>query len=130
MYCFTCKLLPKTNKKFSEGFKNWRKTDEKKRIDTSNHNYTKKQALADAVVCSKTSSRINHQLVQPTEVECKYCREVLRCVIDVIVLLSTRVGLHVNMELLVNYIMEMFRIQLSFWALWTILWNSYRKISI
>ena len=45
--------------------------------------------MADAVVCGKISSRIDHQLVQATKLESKYWRVVLRHVIDVSVFLST-----------------------------------------
>ena len=46
--------------------------------------------MADAVLFSKISSRIDHQLVQATKVESKYWRVVLRHVIDVSIFLSTQ----------------------------------------
>ena len=44
--------------------------------------------MANAVACSKSSSRIDCQLVQATELQSKYWREVLRRTIDVIIFLS------------------------------------------
>ena len=88
LYCFICKLLSKTNKKFSKGINNWRKAG--KKIDKHGKSQSHREALVDAVVCSKFSLDVNRQLVQDTELESKYWCEVLRMIIDVIVFLSTR----------------------------------------
>ena len=55
-----------------------------KKIDKHCKSQSQREALANAVVYSKISSRISRKLVQNT-----YWREVLRRMIDVIVLLST-----------------------------------------
>ena len=88
LYCFICKLFSKTNNKFTNVFNNCRKADEK--IDKHSKSQSHREALADAVVRSKISSRIDRQLVPATELESKYWHEVLRPMIDVIASLSTR----------------------------------------
>ena len=107
LYCVICKLLSQTNKKFTKAFNNWRKAG--KKIDRHSKLQSWWEALADAVVWGKISSRIDHQLVQATKLESKYWRVVLRHVIDVSVILSTQ-----SLALCRLYV--------------AILGNSYRKI--
>ena len=51
LYSFICKLLSKANNKFTKGFNNWRKADEK--IDNHSKSQSHREALVDAVVCKK-----------------------------------------------------------------------------
>ncbi len=67
LYCFICKLLSKTESNFTEGFCNWKKAGEK--IDSHCKSQSYQEALADAFVRSKTSSRIDKNLVQAIELE-------------------------------------------------------------
>ena len=88
MYCFILNLLSKTNNKFTKVFNNCRKAGEK--IDNHSKSLSQREALADAVVRTKSSSMIYRHLVQAAELESKYWREVFRHIADVIVFLSTR----------------------------------------
>ena len=78
--CFTCKLLSKTNSKFTNGFNNFKKAVGK--IDK----HRKSQSHQEASI----SSRIDCQLVQATELESKCWRKFLWRMADVIALLTTR----------------------------------------
>ena len=51
LYWFICKLLSKTNNKFTKGFNNWRKAGEK--IDKHSKSQSHREALVDAVVRKK-----------------------------------------------------------------------------
>ena len=65
LYCLTCKLFSEPSNQFTEGFNNWKKAGEK--LDRHSQLQSHQEALTDAVVHSKTSSRINCQLMQAYE---------------------------------------------------------------
>ena len=67
---------------FTKGFNNCRNAV--KKIDRHRNLKSHRDALPDAIVHSKTSLRKDCQLVQATELERKYWREILRLMIDVI----------------------------------------------
>ena len=68
--CFTWKLLSKTNNKFTKVLNNWRKAG--KKVDKHRKSQSHREALADAVVRSKISSKIDRQFVQATDLESKH----------------------------------------------------------
>ena len=67
---FTWKLLSKANNKFTKVLNNWRKAG--KKVDKHSKSQSHREALADAVVRSKISSKIDCQFVQATELESKH----------------------------------------------------------
>ena len=88
VYCLPCKLLSNKTSAFTTGFNDWKHAGES--IESHGKSPQHRNALANAVIRSKTNARLDQNLLKAMQAETKYWRAVLTRVIDVMIFLSSR----------------------------------------